>query len=41
VARQRKVVLVALRLLEEAQGGGSIIELPERYHVPQVHDGFP
>jgi hypothetical protein len=39
--RQRQAALAALRLLEEAHGGSSIIELPERYHVPQVHDGFP
>jgi hypothetical protein len=38
VARQRQVTLAALRLLEEAQGGGSIVELPEPYRVPRVSD---
>jgi hypothetical protein len=34
VVRQRQVILAALRLLDEARGGGSIVELPERYRVP-------
>ena len=38
VVRQRQVVLAALRLLEEAQGGGSIVEWSEEYRVPRVSD---
>jgi hypothetical protein len=33
-ARQREVLLAALRLLEEARTGGSIVELPEPYRIP-------
>jgi hypothetical protein len=38
VVRQRQVILAALRLLEEAPGGGSIVELPERYRVPTARE---
>lgn len=34
--RQREVLLAALRLLQEARGGGSIVELPHPYRVPRV-----
>jgi len=33
-ARQREVLRAALRLLEEARTGGSIVELPEPYRIP-------
>jgi len=38
VARQREVLLAALRLLQEAQGGGSVVELPDPYRVPRVNN---
>ena len=38
VARQRQVVLAALRLLEEAHSGGSIVELPEPYRLPTLRE---
>ncbi len=38
VARQREVLLAALRLLQEAQEGDSIVELPDPYRVPRMEN---